>query len=189
MHPVTLHRIASRSSILCAVLVAVAGPLLASRFTMGAGSTDDIPRDIAVEGPVVATVHATGFQVYTCAADSTGVLAWKLKGPDATFENEAGLKGKHYTGPTWEAADGSVVVGKKAAEHASPDASAVPWLLLTVANHKGNGVFSDVSFIQRIHTSGGKAPAVGTAKAGDEVRVPYTADYVFYGKDSKRVAQ
>ena len=137
-----------------------------------------------MEGPQVGIVHATGFQVYTCAPDAAGKLAWTLKGPDAKFENASGFKGKHYgtpSGPAWEAADGSKVVGRKLKEHASSTADTVPWLLLEAKTHAGSGKLSNVTFIQRIRTIGGKAPAVGGARAGDEIRVPYSADYVFYG--------
>ena len=142
---------------------------------------EDVPLDLEVHGPQVAVVHATGVQVYTCTADAGGQLSWTLKGPDATFENVAGLKGRHYGGPTWEAQDGSKVVGRKLQEHASPTGDAVPWLLLEGVKHEGNGVLSHVSYVQRIHTAGGKAPAVENAKVGDEARVRYSADYVFYG--------
>jgi len=39
-----------------------------------------------------------------------------------------------------------------------------------------------VTFVQRVKTGGGKAPASGcdAANAGREVRVPYTAEYFFY---------
>jgi hypothetical protein len=148
-----------------------------------------VPENLVVEGPVIARVKATGVQVYVCKADAGGKLAWVLKGPEAKFTGENGLKGTHYAGPggptepTWESTvDGSKVVGSKNAEHASPDADAVPWLRLVAANHDGVGVFARVTFIQRINTTGGKAPpTTGTAKAGDEIRVAYTAEYVFYG--------
>jgi hypothetical protein len=140
-----------------------------------------VPDDLRVKGSPIAIVHASGFQVYVCSADAGGKLAWKFKAPDATFENAAGLKGKHYAGPTWEADDGSKVVARKLKEHASPAPDAVPWLLLEATSHAGNGVLSNVTFIQRVHTSGGKAPAVGSAKEGDTTRAPYKADYVFYG--------
>ena len=42
-----------------------------------AADADGPSREIAVDGPVVATVHASGFQVYTCVTDATGALAWK----------------------------------------------------------------------------------------------------------------
>jgi hypothetical protein len=145
----------------------------------------DIPRDPQVEGPRIGTVHASGFQVYLCIADAKGNRVWTLKAPDATFENAAGLKDKHYAGPTWEVTDGSKVIGRKLRDHPSPDANAVPWLLLAAKSHEGSGKLADVTIIQRIHTSGGKPPAVGEAKQGDEICVPYSADYVFYGSGAK----
>jgi hypothetical protein len=45
-------------------------------------------------------------------------------------------------------------------------------------------MFSKVTFIQRIATVGGVAPAQGCDQphAGDETRVKYQAVYVFFGK-------
>lgn len=165
------------------LLVAVLIPLFAcgcSTFRGSAGAPADVPADLAVNDPIVGSVHATGWQVYTCRQDA-GKLAWKLKGPDATFDGD--FKGKHYLGPKWEAADGSIVGASMVVEHAAPG-DAVPWLLLKATTHEGAGTLSGVTYIQRLHTTGGKAPAIGTAKAGDEVRVPYTADYVFYGTEA-----
>jgi hypothetical protein len=41
------------------------------------------------------------------------------------------------------------------------------------------GKFSDVDYIQRIATNGGKAPAQLPLSAGETVDVPYTAVYRF----------
>jgi hypothetical protein len=51
-----------------------------------------------------------------------------------------------------------------------------------VINHQGDGIFSRVSVIQRLNTSGGKAPAEGCDPfhEGAETSVPYEADYFFY---------
>ena len=86
--------------------------------------------------------------------------------------------GKHSKGPTWEI-NGSKVTGKKLAEVASPDANAVAWLLLEA---HGEGELSKLSKIQRVNTTGGKAPTDGNtaANVGKEVRVPYSATYYFY---------
>jgi hypothetical protein len=141
-----------------------------------------VPEGLRVSGVIVADVHATGFQVYSLKRDGAGNLGWLLKAPDATFDDGRGLAGKHYAGPTWECtSDGSKVVGKKVAERASGEAGAVAWLLLSAVGHEGAGVFSAVTFIQRINTSGGAAPVVGDNKEGAEIRVPYKAEYVFYG--------
>ncbi|MDB5171984.1 MAG: hypothetical protein JWN51_757 [Phycisphaerales bacterium] len=141
-----------------------------------------VPANLRVDGPEILAVHAQGAQIYTCQPDAAGKLAWKLKAPDATFTGGAGVKGKHYAGPTWECTtDGSKVVARKVADHPSPAPDSVPWLLLEATTHSGSGILSQVIFIQRINTIGGKAPPVADAKPGDETRVPYTADYVFYG--------
>jgi hypothetical protein len=77
--------------------------------------------------------------------------------------------------------DGSTVIGEVVAHEDSPDADAIPWLLLRAKSTVGSGVFSGVAFIQRLRTSGGKAPLTGcdAGYAGTEVRVAYSADYYF----------
>jgi Protein of unknown function (DUF3455) len=127
-------------------------------------------------------VHAKGDQVYTCKEGVTE-FAWTLKAPDAQlFDKDGKPFGKHFAGPSWEASDGSRVTGKAVANAPSPDADSIPWLLVNIVGHEGSGVLSPATTIQRINTKGGKAPASGcdTAHAGREVRVPYSADYLFY---------
>jgi hypothetical protein len=127
-------------------------------------------------------VHAKGDQVYTCKEGVTE-FAWTLKAPDAQlFDKDGKPFGKHFAGPSWEANDGSRVKGNAAANAPSPDADSIPWLLVNVVGHEGSGVLSRATTIQRINTKGGKAPATGCdgAHAGQEIRVPYSADYVFY---------
>jgi hypothetical protein len=130
---------------------------------------------------VVAQVHAKGVQIYTCNGDGSQ-FTWMLKAPDAKLFDKSGKPfGKHFAGPTWQANDGSRVTGKAVA-NVSPDADSIPWLLLNAVSHDGKGVLSQVDNIQRLNTKGGKAPASGcdASHAGKEVRVAYTADYVFY---------
>jgi hypothetical protein len=127
--------------------------------------------------------RAEGAQVYGCAA-SGGAFAWALQGPDATLVGPDGLVGgKHYAGPTWEAGDGSKVAGAKV-EGATPDPAAIPWLLLRATSHAGGGRMGDVTFVQRVMTSGGNAPAGGcdASHTGAVARVPYRAIYCFYRK-------
>jgi hypothetical protein len=77
--------------------------------------------------------------------------------------------------------DGSKVMGMARANADSPDPEAIPWLLLQAQSNDGTGLFSTVSYVQRLDTSGGRAPADGcaAASAGQEARVPYTAIYTF----------
>jgi Protein of unknown function (DUF3455) len=125
-------------------------------------------------------VHAKGDQIYSCKADGT----WTLKAPDAQlFDKDDKPFGKHFGGPSWQANDGSKVVGKASANAPSPDPQSIPWLLVNVVSHDGNGLLTPVTTIQRLNTKGGKAPSSGcdAAHVDQETRVPYTADYLFYG--------
>ena len=127
-------------------------------------------------------VHAKGDQVYSCKSDGAQ-FTWTLKAPDAQlFDKDGKPFGKHFAGPSWEANDGSRVTGKAVANAPSPDADSIPWLLVTILSHDGSGVLSRATTIQRLNTKGGKAPASGcdASHAGGEVRVPYSADYLFY---------
>lgn len=127
-------------------------------------------------------VHAKGDQIYTCNA-SGAAFVWALKAPDAELYGDDGKAfGKHFAGPAWKANDGSQVTGKAAANVPSPEADSIPWLLVTVVSHSGDGVLAPVTSIQRLNTKGGKPPSSGcdAAQAGSELRVHYSADYVFF---------
>jgi hypothetical protein len=131
---------------------------------------------------LVVQVHAKGDQIYSCTVDGAQP-GWTLKAPEAQlFDKDGKTFGKHFAEPSWEASDGSRVVGKGAANVPSPDAESIPWLLVKVVSHAGEGVLARVTSIQRINTKGGKAPASGcdAAHAGQEVHVAYSADYLFF---------
>jgi hypothetical protein len=124
---------------------------------------------------------AIGFQIYACTATASS-FAWVFQGPQATLYNDGGqVAGTHYAGPTWEADDGSTVVGSKLAAYTA-DPSSIPWLLLRAIAHTGDGRMTPVTYVQRLDTAGGKAPATGcdAGHVGDITGVPYTATYYFY---------
>jgi hypothetical protein len=134
---------------------------------------------------LVLKAAAEGVQIYTCQAaeGAPATFAWALKAPEATLFNQAHEKiGTHSAGPTWALSDGSKVAGAVKAKADAPDSSAIPWLLLEKTSTEGKGALSKVTFIQRVHTTKGKAPAAGcdAAHAGAETSVGYTADYYFY---------
>jgi len=142
----------------------------------------DVPEKIKAPAgeDVVLVAHASGSQIYVCQAGADGKLAWTLKAPEAELHNDQGaVIGRHFAGPTWRLNDGSEVTGKAAARVDSPDAGSIPWLLLTVTGHSGEGALSRVTDIQRIHTKGGVAPT-GACTQGAETKSSYTADYYFY---------
>ena len=128
---------------------------------------------------------ATGVQIYTCTtqADDPAKFAWTFKAPEAELWTGRGEKlGTHDAGPTWRGNDGSTVVAEVAARADAPDAGAIPWLLLTAKANDGAGAFGAVTYIQRLETVGGGAPADGCdpSAAGVERAVPYTAVYAFF---------
>jgi Protein of unknown function (DUF3455) len=125
---------------------------------------------------------ATGVQIYVCGAQGSGV-AWTLKAPEAMLRDAGGKQiGRHFAGPSWQANDGSTVVGEVVARADAPIRDAIPWLLLRAKSHSGRGEFTKITFIQRIDTAGGIAPAAGCddKAQGTEVRVSYSANYLFY---------
>lgn len=119
---------------------------------------------------------AKGVQVYECHAG-----AWAFIAPEAELFDAGGKTvGRHYGGPSWEAADGSKVVGTVKARADAPAPNAIPWLLLGAKSVGPEGTFSKVTSVQRVATAGGMAPAGGCAEEGGRARVAYTADYYFY---------
>ena len=57
----------------------------------------------------------------------------------------------------------------------------IAWLKLDVADHRGDGVLSNATTVQRINTGGGVVQG-SCENAGDYRDVPYSADYVFLRK-------
>jgi Protein of unknown function (DUF3455) len=152
----------------------------------------DVPEILQVpDGQKIAfRTFAEGVQIYTCQASATDPtqFVWTFKAPEAVlFEGGGGTVGLHYAGPTWESNSGSKVVGSVLERSPSSDPNAIPWLLLEARSAEGPGIFARVTYIQRVNTTGGTAPTEGcdAAHAGQEVRVPYTADYFFYRAKGK----
>ena len=156
--------------------------------TTSTTTSPEVPKNLQVppDQSLLLKASAKGSQIYVCKAksDNLNSFEWKLKGPDAVLFNEQGQQvGKHYTGPTWELNDGSKVVAQVKAQENAPQATTIPWLLLSGRSHQGNGILSQVNWIQRLNTVGGKAPTTGCDRANSnrEVRVAYQADYYFWG--------
>jgi hypothetical protein len=129
-----------------------------------------------------------------------------LFGPQATLFNDDEMQIiTHFLSPnpdeggmaraTWQhSRDTSTVWAMAIASSTDPDfvdPDAIPWLLLQVvgadSGPTGGHRLTETAYIQRVHTSGGRAPATGCADAtiGNTALVPYTTDYIFY-KASRR---
>jgi Protein of unknown function (DUF3455) len=134
---------------------------------------------------VVLKAFGKGVQIYACRATTgdPGNFEWSFKAPEADLTNKDGKRiAKHYAGPTWEANDGSKVVGEVQQKADAPRAGAVPWLLLKAKRNEGTGTFARVTYIQRVDTEGGVAPTAGCDRAhiDTEARVDYRANYYFH---------
>jgi hypothetical protein len=152
---------------------------------------DAPPRLQPGAGETLASIaRAIGVQIYECRA-RTGATAqheWAFVAPEADLFDRNGKRiGRHYTGPHWEAADGSKVMGSLREHVDAPSSYALAWLLLSTVSTGHAGTFSKVSSIQRLHTVGGTPPASGCAAntAGTRTRVYYSADYYLFTKQGQ----
>lgn len=177
-----------------------------------------VPADLQVPAGNRAFLvgHAFGTQDYVCLPSSTGTgFAWTLFTPEATLLDDMGKQIiTHYFSPntdpdappaekgvirvTWQHSRDTSIVFAKLFKKPSFDPAfvapgAVPWLLLEKAGVQAGPTGGDrltvTSFIQRVNTAGGVAPATGCASSTDIGRqafMPYTADYFFYaGPDAQ----
>jgi predicted lipoprotein with Yx(FWY)xxD motif len=161
-------------------LVSPAGAQIAPT---GYPSEPSVPSTIEVpDGNTVYLVgHAVGVQTYSCNG-----RAWSFVAPRANLYDDNGrLIIAHFGGPTWEATDGSKVVGRAEAS-STVDGTAIPWLRLAAAS-TATGTAGDqlahTTYVQRIATTGGLAPSASECSpttAGTVAEVPYTADYYFW---------
>jgi hypothetical protein len=191
------------------VVAALAGACTWSQPALHAWATTPPPAPIDVEvGPehrLFRVEHAVGTQNYIClpsSADPSVPYAWELFGPQATLFDKRGRQTMtHFQSPNpeengtlrpeWQdSRDTSAVWAKRTGlssdpEYVEPDA--IPWLRLEVVGRdagpgRGRGL-ARASYIQRLNTVGGKAPATGCTEAGHvghREYVPYEADYFFY---------
>jgi uncharacterized protein (TIGR03118 family) len=138
----------------------------------------EVPKDIVVSADNKVNFHGfgRGVQIYTWNGSSWGTAV-----PEATlFDAEGRVVAIHFAGPSWESNSGSKVVGAVVPPTAIVNSNAIPWVRLEAVRTEGPGVFAHTTFIQRVHTTGGKAPSTDGTVVGQVARVPYTADYFFY---------
>ncbi len=80
--------------------------------------------------------HGVGVQIYSCNDTSSGFV-WGFVTPRADLFNDNGkLLTTHFGGPTWQAKDGSRVVGRAEAD-VTVDPTAIPWLRVAAASTSG----------------------------------------------------
>ncbi|HEX4333896.1 MAG TPA: DUF3455 domain-containing protein [Usitatibacter sp.] len=136
----------------------------------------------AGEQPAFA-LKAAGVQIYNCKASPDGYEhKWAFVAPEATLSENGAVVGHHGAGPVWESTvDKS---GTKGTVKQKQDGGAgnIPWLLASATSNGTEGRFAGVTSVLRVATRGGVEPSGGcdAGHAGQDVKVPYTADYYFY---------
>jgi hypothetical protein len=164
---------------------------IATLLVVVACASQDIPAaptvPASLQAPAGSTLYlealASGVQIYECSRKADSSYAWVFKAPEATLTARSGKPlGRHYAGPTWEALDGSAIVGAVKAQSPAPSETAIPWLLLAAKSNTGSGAFSGFTYVQRVATVGGVAPSGGCGESTvkNVARVPYSASYFFY---------
>jgi hypothetical protein len=150
-------------------------------------SQDSLPDTMKVPAghKVAMETVGVGEITYECRADKdmAGKYAWTFAGPDAKLLDRSGKQVGKYFGPpaTWEAMDGSKITGKQLA--VSPGgAGNIPLQFVQANPAMGMGAMTGVTYIQRVKTMGGVAPAstCGMANMGEKQIVKYQADYIFW---------
>jgi hypothetical protein len=135
----------------------------------------------AVKVPAGNTLSASyqgdGVQIYQCSN-----AAWTLLEPAASITDHGKPVALHYKGPMWVSTkDGSEVDASAVPGASVKHGDAIPELLLKATANRGKGQFAEVTYVQRLATKGGLAPA-GKCTDGGEVSVPYSATYTFWIK-------
>lgn len=122
---------------------------------------------------------------YECRAkkDMPSAFEWVFVGPDAKLMDRSGKVVGRYYGPpaTWESNDGSKVTATQLAV-APASAGNIPLQLVKANPAMGMGAMQGVTYIQRVATQGGVAPAAActAANAGQKQVVKYQADYIIW---------
>ncbi|MGW5746415.1 DUF3455 domain-containing protein [Amycolatopsis sp. NPDC003861] len=161
-----------RMTVALAVGALLVGGAATASATPAAAKVPDAIK-VPVGNRPVASYAAEGVQIYGCTNG-----AWTLIQPAAVLSKHGKPVALHSKGPVWTSiVDGSTVGAAAAAS--SPRTNAIPELLLKANLNTGDGIFGKVTYVQRLNTRGGVAPA-GTCTAGTQTAVRYSADYAFW---------
>jgi hypothetical protein len=127
---------------------------------------------------------AQGFITYACRLSKVGEskLTWTIVGENATLGGRTDLQAVYASPPnSWRAQDGSSLTGLEVVRAHVGSARLYDQLVLANPAPEA-GILSGVTYIQRIVSSGGAAPAsrCDESSAGDKTVVQYHAEYVFW---------
>lgn len=205
-----LENPATRRSRLVACAIALAAGFSAPHPARAASlAPPRVPLDLQVPPGNVPFLegHGVGTQNYVCLSSATSPTGfdWSLFTPEATLFNDDDRQiTTHFFGPNpaengtiraaWQQSrDTSTVWAKLFHDPVTVTANAIPWLVLQTAGVQagpaGGDLLTETTFIQRVNTQGGLAPATGCSSGqnvGARAFVPYSADYFFFKEDDRR---
>jgi hypothetical protein len=150
-----------------------------------------VPENLPNGNTRVATFYAVGVQKYK-ARVKTGsdpvAYEWVFVAPQADlYDNTNAKVGTHGAGPFWEVSPLDSIFAQHFTPSkiaASPDAESIDWLLLMPkTGTTPTGIFTDVDYIQRIATKGGKAPLTPPTSLNETADVKYKTVYRFTKKN------
>jgi len=134
---------------------------------------------------VAVETVGVGEITYECRAkaNAADTFEWVFVGPKADLNSRAGSKLGSYYGPpaTWASGDGSAITGTQLAT-APGGTGNIPMQLVKANPASGAGAMNGVTYVQRVATRGGVAPAsvCNSSAAGRKEIVKYQADYIFW---------
>jgi hypothetical protein len=182
-----IHRALTLSATLAAVVGLAACSSMAGSSSMPMFSQAALPEPVKVPTghKVVMETVGVGEITYECRAKAgqAGTYEWVFVGPKAVLNGRDGKALGSYFGPpaTWQSMDGSAITGAQLAV-APAAAGSIPMQLVKANPATGSGSMTGVSYVQRVATQGGVAPAKAcdAGAAGQKEIVKYQADYIFW---------
>ena len=198
----SIPRIACVASIAMALTLALPQTARAQTVT-----PPPVPPGLEVLAPSEAFLlgRGVGTQNYECQPTSPlGRVGWVLFTPQATlFDDDGRQLITHFSSPnpeegrlvrvSWQDSRDTSTVWAKAIASATVDPNAIPWVKLEIVGARpgptGGDALTGTTFLQRLNTRGGLAPATGCdvlSDVGHKAFIPYTADYFFYKTDTSQ---
>lgn len=146
-----------------------------------------VPENLPDGNTRVATFYAVGIQKYKArikAGSDPITYEWVFVAPQADLYDIANAEvGTHGAGPFWQISPMDSIFAQQfnpARTAPSEDPESIDWLLLMPKTGTiPTGIFSDVDYVQRIATKGGKAPLTPPANLDQTINVKYQAVYRF----------
>jgi hypothetical protein len=174
-------RFAFAATTVAALAACASAPMMKPYDQMSLPAAVQVPAGHKIAMETVGVGEIT----YECRAKANmaGEFEWVFVGPDAKLMDRSGKQVGRYFGPpaTWENMDGSKITATQVAV-APAMAGSIPYQLVKANPAMGNGAMTGTTYVQRVATQGGVAPAMpctGTS-VGTKQIVKYQADYIFY---------